>query len=155
MVYKLLQVIGDPTTKLKKLIKEWKVPYRKLRYVDYVRYYYIGNLYQKPSHIIKTLYKISKYKEEFLGIFKIKILQSENLFEDVLRQLKIEDTIDHSVGFKFLKKIGAEVKKGETIIIVYYNDKEKLKNSLNRLEPAIKISSEKVNMPELIKETII
>lgn len=94
LIYKLLQVIGDPTTKLKKLIKEWNIPYRKLRYADYVRYYYIGNLHQKPSHIINTLYKISKYKEEFLEIFKIQVLPSDNFFEDVLRELKIENTIN-------------------------------------------------------------
>lgn len=94
LIYKLLQLIGNPTIKLKKIIKKLRIPYRKLRYADYVRYYYIGNLYQKPSKIIETLYKLSKNKEVFLKFLTIKNSQSKILFDDILRQIKIEDTID-------------------------------------------------------------
>ncbi len=87
LIYKLLQLIGNPTVKLKKIIKKLRLPYRKLRYADYVRYYYIGNLYQKPSKIIETLYKLSKNKEDFLKFLTINNSQSENWFDDVLRQI--------------------------------------------------------------------
>ncbi len=52
---------------------------------------------------------------------------------------KKTDKIDPAVGFKFAKKIADEVKKGETIVYVYFNDKEKFKRSMAELLPVIKV----------------
>lgn len=56
------------------------------------------------------------------------------------------DSIDLSVGFKFAKKIGDEVKKGDTIVYVYFNDKDKFSKSMEVLLPVIRI--------ELVKPVI-
>lgn len=59
---------------------------------------------------------------------------------------KKTDTIDLAVGFKFAKKIGDEVKKGDTIVYVYFNDKDKFSRSMQDLLPVIRI--------ELVKPVI-
>ena len=52
---------------------------------------------------------------------------------------KKSDLVDLAVGFKFAKKIGDKVKKGDTIVYVYYNSAEKFKKSMEELLPVIKI----------------
>lgn len=64
---------------------------------------------------------------------------------------KKTDHIDYSVGFKFAKKIGDRVKKGDTIAYVYFNDKDKFIRSMEELLPVIKVES---IMP-IVKPSII
>jgi pyrimidine-nucleoside phosphorylase len=54
---------------------------------------------------------------------------------------KKTDDIDYSVGFKFAKKVGDKVQKGDTIVYVYFNDKDKFKKSMEELLPVIKLHS--------------
>lgn len=64
---------------------------------------------------------------------------------------KKTDSIDLAVGFKFAKKIGDEVIKGDTIVYVYFNDKDKFNRSMQELLPVIRIE----NIKPVIKPNII
>ena len=48
--------------------------------------------------------------------------------------------IDHKVGLQLEKKIGDYVNKGETVITVFYNDKDKLDGALELLQESVYIS---------------
>lgn len=50
---------------------------------------------------------------------------------------KIVGEIDHSTGIVLRKVVGEYVKEGETILILYYNDEEKLNKALERLTGAV------------------
>ncbi|MGC8970973.1 MAG: thymidine phosphorylase [bacterium] len=63
---------------------------------------------------------------------------------------KKEDIIDPNVGIVLKKKIGDYVNKGETILEIYYNDDEKLKDSIELIKKAVSISQNEVRRPTLI-----
>lgn len=65
---------------------------------------------------------------------------------------KKTDPIDESAGCILSKKIGSEIKSGETVMTLYYNDvkEEKLKEALNCAFDSFKISSSACIEPELI-----
>ena len=56
-------------------------------------------------------------------------------------RVKKEDEIDKAVGFRLIKKTGDFVEKGETIAIIYANDKEKI--DLEKIKSAYKIGKKK------------
>lgn len=56
---------------------------------------------------------------------------------------KLEEKIDHSVGFLFYKKIGDIVKKGEPLIEIHANDKERLKEVKRKLREIVLIGNKK------------
>ncbi|HOO31960.1 MAG TPA: thymidine phosphorylase [Thermotogota bacterium] len=61
---------------------------------------------------------------------------------------KKDDILDFSVGFDFVRKTGAYVKKGEKILDIYYNDEKKLASSIKCLENSICFDkSESVKKP--------
>ncbi|MED4883976.1 pyrimidine-nucleoside phosphorylase [Bacillus smithii] len=64
-----------------------------------------------------------------------------------------ESTIDLAVGLVLKKKIGDEVKKGESIVTIYSN-REDVEDVKEKLYESIKISKEKVTAPTLIYEVI-
>jgi pyrimidine-nucleoside phosphorylase len=64
-----------------------------------------------------------------------------------------EDKIDHSVGITLKKKIGDFVEAGEAIAILHSNEKSQVECS-EMLASAFAISSEKVNGPTMIHDTI-
>ena len=66
----------------------------------------------------------------------------------------MESKIDHGVGVKIKKKVGDEVKKGETVFEILYNKEEKLKKSLIHYGNAVKISSKEVPKLKLIKKVL-
>lgn len=57
---------------------------------------------------------------------------------------KKNDEIDLSVGFVIKKKNGEEVKQGDTIMQVLFNDREKFEEAVNKITKAIKIDEYKV-----------
>ncbi len=65
-----------------------------------------------------------------------------------------EDHIDLSVGFELLKKVGDYITKDEDIILIHYNDEEKLKNCIEVLEQSYIVSDTKVEGPLLIEKII-
>lgn len=54
-----------------------------------------------------------------------------------------EDTIDHSAGFIFAKKVGESIKPGETILTIHTNNETSLDGAKARLTNAITITPEK------------
>lgn len=65
-----------------------------------------------------------------------------------------ESSIDLGVGIVVHKKIGDEVKSGESVATIYYNDEEKLQGALSILVDAYNLSNEKVEQLPLIYEII-
>lgn len=65
-----------------------------------------------------------------------------------------EDEIDLSVGIRLIKKKGDEVKEGDDIAVVYYNDENRLSSSLEELKASYHISPDKPKESILIKEII-
>jgi len=62
-----------------------------------------------------------------------------------------EDTIDHSVGLTFLKKIGDPVMREEPMIRIHYRDPNRLSMALEVLTPAIRVSLEPPAPTKLVK----
>ncbi len=67
---------------------------------------------------------------------------------------KKEDIIDHSVGFKFLKRSGEKIKKGEAFAEIYANEQEKGRMVKDKLEEKIIISPTPILKRPLIYERI-
>lgn len=103
----------------------------------------------------KTIYmkEVKADKDGYLNIINAESIGNALTELGGGRQKKI-DAIDYTVGFKFTKKIGDEVKKGETIIYVYFNDKDKFKASMEELLPVIKIQILKPSIKPHIIEII-
>jgi pyrimidine-nucleoside phosphorylase len=64
-----------------------------------------------------------------------------------------DSVIDLAVGLELRKKIGDEVKAGESLATIYSNQ-EDIENVKNKLYESIKLSSQKVNAPILIHTEI-
>lgn len=64
---------------------------------------------------------------------------------------KKEDEIDLAVGFEFNKKVGDKVRKGETILKVLYNDKEKFEEAFEYIENAIYIDNIEASLALALK----
>ncbi len=63
---------------------------------------------------------------------------------------KKEDKIDLSVGVELLKKTGDEVKKGETLCVLYYNDEKNLLSSADTILNAYEIKNTKPKEEKLV-----
>lgn len=62
-----------------------------------------------------------------------------------------EDDVEKDVGISFRKKVGDEVKVGDTLAIVYANSIEKAEKASNDLKDAYSFSIEKTeNMPTIL-----
>ncbi|MBH9968353.1 pyrimidine-nucleoside phosphorylase [[Bacillus] enclensis] len=64
-----------------------------------------------------------------------------------------DSVIDLAVGLELRKKIGDEVKAGESLVTIYSNQ-EDIEDVKNKLYESIKVSSEKVEAPKLIHTEI-
>ena len=62
--------------------------------------------------------------------------------------------IDHSVGVTDVKKIGTQVKQGEPLMMIHYNDEARLEAALEYLKPAYRLAPKRPAMPELIVERV-
>lgn len=67
---------------------------------------------------------------------------------------KKEDDIDLSAGIYLHEKIGNRVRKGQLLVSMYGNDRQKVERALEEVKCAVAISGEKPEIPELIKEII-
>ena len=65
------------------------------------------------------------------------------------RQFK-DDKIDHGCGFILNKKIGDKVNKGDVILDIYINDKEKLPYCMDILDRSFVFSDKPIKPPKLI-----
>ncbi len=64
-----------------------------------------------------------------------------------------DDLINHGVGITLKKKIGDEVKEGETLVILHSDDKNP-DSSIEKVKQAYMISDKKVEAPRLIHKVI-
>lgn len=64
---------------------------------------------------------------------------------------KKDDKIDYSVGFEFIKKVGDKVAKGDTIVKVLYNDKNKFNEAFLYIEDAIYVDNIEENLALALK----
>lgn len=69
-------------------------------------------------------------------------------------RLKMDDVIDTSAGFIFERRIGDQVKAGDTMVKIYCNDEQKGREAVRRLVNCIQISEIKPEEVKLIKEKI-
>jgi pyrimidine-nucleoside phosphorylase len=69
-------------------------------------------------------------------------------------RLKLEDIIEPSAGFTFLKKIGDQVGQGEPMVLVHSNDRDKCAAAAEKLQQAIQLSSSRPEIPVLIREIL-
>lgn len=70
-------------------------------------------------------------------------------------RLKAEDSIDHTIGYACVAKLGDEIKSGETLGILYCRNKIQAESISEKLQIAHKITDEIYIKQELIKEVIV
>lgn len=85
-------------------------------------------------------------------------IQTENIGNAVMmlgggRQKK-GDSIDHSVGVIIKKKVGEQVKEGESLATVYINNTDNLDTALDLIKSSFEFSEDFIKEPELIKGII-
>ncbi len=62
--------------------------------------------------------------------------------------------IDHSVGVSAIKKVGTQVKQGEPLMMIHYNDEAKLENALEYFKAAYRLAPKRPNPVQLIVERV-
>ena len=105
-------------------------------------------------------YPVSKYSEDIFAM-------SDGFVESIdpyilgiacvnlgAGRTKMDDVLDHKAGVKLFKKLGDSIGKGDKLVSVYSDSKEKLEFQLIEINSAITIGNEKPQIPELLKEII-
>ncbi|RKZ34823.1 thymidine phosphorylase, partial [bacterium] len=64
---------------------------------------------------------------------------------------KMDDIVDPRVGFRFLKKTGDKVCRGETVAIIYGADISQVKFAISEMEKLVEFSSSPVEKPRAIR----
>ena len=59
-----------------------------------------------------------------------------------------------AVGVSNIKKVGTQVKQGEPLMMIHYNDEARLDNSLEYLRSAYRLAPKRPNPPQLIIERV-
>lgn len=107
------------------------------------------NLLPTPKSVLEVYSKeegyVSKIKAEEIGKAAMIIGAGRATKEDI---------IDHAVGIKILKKVGNQVKKGEKIAEIYYNNEKNVENSEEMILDAYVISKNQVVEGKAILEII-
>jgi len=62
--------------------------------------------------------------------------------------------MDPAVGVSEIKKVGTQVKQGEPLMMIHYNDESKLDSALEYLKAAYRLAPKRPNTPELIVERV-
>lgn len=65
---------------------------------------------------------------------------------------RVEDSVDHEVGFRFVRKVGDRVKKDEELVKVYYRSSEQLKRIQEDLFKSIEVSASVVSQTQWVRE---
>lgn len=63
-------------------------------------------------------------------------------------------TLDPAVGVSEIKKVGTQVKQGEPLMMIHYNDESKLDSALEYLRAAYRLAPKRPNPPELFVERV-
>ncbi len=67
---------------------------------------------------------------------------------------KHHDKIDYSVGVSEIKKVGTQVKQGEPLMMIHYNDESKLETALNYFKDAYRLAPKRPTPPPLVVERV-
>lgn len=62
--------------------------------------------------------------------------------------------LDPAVGVSEIRKVGTQVKQGEPLMMIHYNDESKLETALEYLKSAYRLAPKRPNTPELIVERV-
>ena len=62
--------------------------------------------------------------------------------------------MDPAVGVSEIKKVGTQVKQGEPLMMIHYNDESKLESALEYLRAAYRLAPKRPNTPELVVERV-
>ena len=62
--------------------------------------------------------------------------------------------VDHSVGVSEVKKVGTQVKQGEPLMMIHYNDESKLEQALEYFKNAYRLAPKRPTPPPLIVERV-
>jgi len=65
-----------------------------------------------------------------------------------------QDKIDHSVGVSEVRKVGTQVKQGEPLMMIHYNDESKLEQALEYFKNAYRLAPKRPTPPPLIVERV-
>lgn len=72
----------------------------------------------------------------------------------LLATTKKGNALDPAVGVSEIKKVGAQVKQGEPLMMIHYNDEANLEHALEYLKNAYRLAPKRPNAPELIVERV-
>jgi len=64
------------------------------------------------------------------------------------------DMIDYSVGVSEIKKVGTQVKQGEPLMMIHYNDEAKLEQALEYFKNAYRLAPKRPTPPPLVVERV-
>ncbi len=64
------------------------------------------------------------------------------------------DKIDYSVGVSEIKKVGTQVKQGEPLMMIHYNDEAKLEAALEHFKNAYRLAPKRPTQPPLVVERV-
>jgi pyrimidine-nucleoside phosphorylase len=62
--------------------------------------------------------------------------------------------LDPAIGVSEIKKVGTQVKQGEPLMMIHYNDESKMESALEYLKTAYRLAPKRPNTPELIVERV-
>lgn len=62
--------------------------------------------------------------------------------------------LDPAVGVSEIKKVGTQVKQGEPLMMIHYNEESKLEGALDYLRSAYRLAPKRPNPPDLIVERV-
>ncbi len=68
--------------------------------------------------------------------------------------MRIEDTVDPTVGFTSELKLGDQVRAGEAIGVVYCADSSAAAEAARRIQAAYQIGDQLMQLPQLVKEIV-
>jgi len=68
--------------------------------------------------------------------------------------IKKNGTYDPAVGVSEIKKVGTQVKQGEALMMIHYNDETKMEDALEYLKTAYRLAPKRPNAPDLIVERV-
>jgi len=67
---------------------------------------------------------------------------------------KPSDKIDYAVGVSEIKKVGTQVKQGEPLMMIHYNDEAKLEAALGYFKDAYRLAPKRPTPPPLVVERV-
>jgi pyrimidine-nucleoside phosphorylase len=68
--------------------------------------------------------------------------------------LKPGDKMDYAVGVSEVKKVGTQVKQGESLMMIHYNDEAKLEAALGYFKEAYRLAPKRPTPPPLVVERV-